>query len=454
MMNMKPPFPKRIPRVCPFAILALFLALSFYFRFERADAAGEHSGFRASCVKVDITPATPQWLHGYGPRKSEGVHDNIYHRIAAMDDGAGPFFLISTDVCTISPEFYHQTCKVLEEETGITSDRVWWCATHTHAAPHVGPQDLGQLFSKSLGDRFSMDHDEDHWKWVQRRLIEGIKEAHSKLEPARLGIASGTSYANINRRGFNADGDSILGVDPEGPVDRQIGLIRLERLDGSPIALIASYAMHGTVLGPRNALISGDGPGIVAEFVERKVGAPMLYINGAEGNIAPIYSVRADFDHSHIGEFNYLLGQRILSVNRSIGETTTEVDLSIGKAVVETPRKEGLGWLEELADYAKVSEEGRDLVLVPVYSLKINKGTVIWAAPLELFSEVALNVRAASSFPNTFYYGLANGSLLYLPTEKAFAEGGYEPSVSPFTPSAERDFTDGVIQHIEDLAGH
>lgn len=32
-----------------------------------------------------------------------------------------------------------------------------------------------------------------------------------------------------------------------------------------------------------NTLISGDVPGIIAEYVERKVGAPMLFINGAEG---------------------------------------------------------------------------------------------------------------------------------------------------------------------------
>ena len=70
--------------------------------------------FRAACVKVDITPDTPQWLHGYGPRQSEGVHDRIYHRIAAMDDGATTFFLVSTDICTISPSFYRR----LLQETG------------------------------------------------------------------------------------------------------------------------------------------------------------------------------------------------------------------------------------------------------------------------------------------------------------------------------------------------
>ena len=67
--------------------------------------------FRAACVKVDITPDTPQWLHGYGPRKSTGVHDKIYHRIVAMDDGSTQFFLVSTDVATISPSFHDEVCR-------------------------------------------------------------------------------------------------------------------------------------------------------------------------------------------------------------------------------------------------------------------------------------------------------------------------------------------------------
>ena len=37
--------------------------------------------FRASLVKVDITPKQPQWLLGYGPIKLTGVHDKIYEHI-------------------------------------------------------------------------------------------------------------------------------------------------------------------------------------------------------------------------------------------------------------------------------------------------------------------------------------------------------------------------------------
>ena len=71
--------------------------------------------------------------------------------------------------------------------------------------------------------------------------------------------------------------------------------------------------MHGTVLGGQFMEISGDGPGIVASYVEEKLGAPMLYINGAAGNLAPIYTTQRDIRSAHLGEFRVLLGDKILA---------------------------------------------------------------------------------------------------------------------------------------------
>jgi hypothetical protein len=403
------------------------------------------TGFRASCVKVDITPDRPQWLLGYGPRESKGVHDNLYHRIVALDDGRMQFFLISTDLALVSPSFYDGLSKELEKETGIKAKQVWWTFTHTHSAPETGPAGLESVF---LPERFLHDHNPEYSESVRKALIRGIKQARAKLEPARLGVGTGMSMANINRRAKDVDGSSSLGMNPDGPVDRQIGLIRLERSGGSPLALIANYAMHGTVLGYQNLQISGDAPGIVAEYVEKKLGAPMLYINGAAGNIGPIYSVYPDSKSGHLTQFNVLLGDRILAANRSIRPTTQEVRLWTGERIIETPRKPGLAWAEDLEDYLRVTSGGTTVVRVPVRFLKINDEIAIWAAPLELFCEVALNVRNQSPYPYTFYFGYCNGWLGYLPTEEAFAEGGYEPSVSPFTKQVETDFTQGVVTYL------
>ena len=419
--------------------------------FAAATVAAEPAAsrqFRAACVKVDITPKTPQWLQGYAPRRSEGVHDRIYHRIAAMDDGTTQFFLVATDICTICPSFYSAFCEKLARETGIKPEQIWWSTTHTHSAPHVGPQNLGRLFIQALGDRFSIQHDTAYWTWVTDVLVDGIRKARSRLEPARLGTGSGVAYANVNRRKYKADGRIVLGVNPDGTVDRQIGLLRLERTDGTSIGLIANYAIHGTALGGGNKQISGDVPGFVAEYVERELGAPMLFINGAEGDTAPLYSVGSDINDPRLKQYDKLLGDRIVAVNASIAKTTARVSFSIGKTVIETPRRSGLRWLDELREYTSV-KEGVNQVRVPVYSLVINGDTVIWAAPLELFSQIALNIRKASPFANTFYFGLTNGSLLYMPTKAAFGEGGYEPGVSVFTDRAEADFTSGVAAYLQ-----
>lgn len=402
--------------------------------------------FRASAVKVDITPKTPQWLMGYAARQSTGVHDPIYHRIAALDDGATQVFLIASDLCVFSPSVYDEVTARLEKETGIRPLQIWWTVTHTHSAPEVGPPGVYDVLLKGRSEH---EWSREYLEFVQSSLIAGIKEAKDKLAPARAATGTGIARANINRRARDLDGAISLGLNPDGPVDRQIGIIRLERPDGSPLALIANYAMHGTVLGGRFVEISGDGPGIVASHVESKLGVPMLYINGAAGNIAPIYTVQPDPKTAHMGEFRVLLGERILEANRTIAGSH-EPKLWLAEKWIATPRKQGLGWPAELGKYAARDPAGADLVRIPVRFLRLGD-TVLWGAPVEMFCEIAFRVRNDSPFRNTFFFGYTNGWLGYLPTAAAFGEGGYEPRTSPFTPRVERDFGDAVLTFLQSI---
>ncbi len=411
----------------------------------------EGAGFRASAVRVEITPKTPQWLHGYGPRKSEGVHDPIFHRIVAMDDGTTQVFWIVSDICTVTPSFRDAICERLRRESGIHPDQVWWMSTHTHSAPHVGPQDLGQLFGKTLGDRFSMTHDEGHWAFVADGLVSGVQKARAELRPARFGMEVGRSEANVNRRERRGS-QIVLGNDPEGVVDQQLGLIRLESTGGALIALVANYAVHATALGGVNRLISGDVPGRVSAYVESQVGGMTLFVNGAEGNVGPRYNVGGDFEHPSWAAYDHLLGDVILELDRSIREKenglTDGVRLRADKTTVVTRRKPGLGWLEELSAYSTQTADGEPGVKIPIWSIVVNDSTAIWGAPLELFCEIAIAIRRDSPFDHTLYFGLTNGSLLYLPTAQAFEEGGYETGVTPYTPDAEGDVVRAVGRHL------
>lgn len=402
--------------------------------------------FRASVVKIDITPDKSQWLLGYGPRQSTGVHDHLFHRIVAMDDGTTQFYLISTDICLFSPSVYDQVTAEIEKQTGIKPLQIWWTTTHTHAAPEVGPPGLGAVF---MGERYEHDHNTEYSAWAENKLIEGVKEAQAKLEPARLGVGWGMAMANINRRARDKEGEAFLGLNPDGPADRAIGLLRLEKPDGSLMALVANYAMHGTVLGDSNKIISGDAPGIVADYVEEKLGAPMLYINGAAGNMAPIYTVYPDFESGHLSQFRALLGDKIISAYHLMGPATADVRLTLGEATVETPRRAGLGWANDLGKYTRTTRGGENVVLLPVRFLRINNDIAIWSAPLELFCEIAMEIRNLSPFPYTFYFGYSNGWLGYFPTKAEFAYGGYEPKTSVVTEQGEGDLTRTVVSYLQ-----
>jgi hypothetical protein len=411
-----------------------------------AVAVAASPGLRAAAAEVDITPDGPQWLLGYQARQSAGVHDRLHHRVVALDDGKTQVYLVSSEFAVFTPSFFDEFGRELKQRTRIEPRQVWWTVTHTHSAPELGPGGIGKLF---LGERYKHDYDHAYAKEVKDKLIAVIREAREKLFPARVYIGTGRAEANINRRERRPNGRIVLGKNPEGPVDRMIGLLRIERLDGGLVALIANYAMHGTVLGGKNLLISGDAPGVVASYVEAKLGAPMLYINGAEGNVAPLHSVEPDF--RHLDDYKKLLGDPILKANAALRKPTRRIRLKAEEIVVETPRKPGLGWTDELADYLKVNGDGTADVRVPVRLLRIDKDTAIWGAPVEMFTEIALNMRVKSPFRHTFHFGLTNGCLGYLPTKQAFAEGGYEPGVCVFTDRVEADLTKEVSEALADL---
>jgi neutral ceramidase len=410
-------------------------------------AAAAQKNFRAAVVKINITPNSPKQLLGYAARVSTGIHDSIYHRIIVLDDGATQFYLVSTEVCEFSPSEYEKVASQLNKKLGIKTNNFWWSVTHTHSAPEVGPPGLGEAF---LGDRYEHSVDTAYTSFIGQSIIAGIEEAKKKLEPARLGAGWGFSQANINRRALDIDGKASLGLNPDGPVDRRIGLIRIEKQNGSPLALIVNYPIHGTVLGQESMVISGDAPGIVSQYVEEKIGAPVLFINGAAGDLAPIYSVYPDFRSGHLMQFRVLLGDKIIDANKKLLSMTDSVKLTTGAITIEGPAKPGLKWPAYLKNYNRNTKEGTNLIRLPVKFLKINEDIAIWSTPLELFCEIANEIRDRSPFPFTFYYGYTDGWLGYLPTESEWKYGGYEVDVvSPYTPVMGRTLTESVVSYLE-----
>ena len=415
---------------------------------QKASKKGEAQPkkFQAAVVKTDITPENSQHMVGYQERKSTGVNDRIYQKVLLLDDGNTQFVLVSTEICILAPAEYDRIASKVKELFGIEPANFWWSTTHTHSAPEVGEPGIYTIY---MGERNKHEIDKEYTAMIEQKIIDGIKEARQKLTPARLGAGWGYSQANINRRAVDLNGKASLGLNPDGPVDRRIGLLKIEKEDGSPIALVANYAIHGTVMSGSNLLISGDAPGIVSEYVEEKIGAPVVFVNGAAGNIAPIYSVYPSPRAGHLGEFRVLLGDKIVEAYKEIYTTTGQVTLNAETVTIETPRKEGMDWPADHARYSKKSGSGSNMVLFPVGLLKINDNIAIWSAPCELFCEISNEIRDQSKYPFTFYFGYTNGWFGYFVADSQYKYEGYEPRVSPFTPQAHRDLTGTLIPYLQ-----
>jgi neutral ceramidase len=398
-------------------------------------------GLYAAAAKVDITPREPRWLAGYAPRKSTGVRDPLYHRVMVLTADGQELIIASSELCLVSPSLYDEVAARLREDPGLDPDSFWWTVTHTHSAPEVGPPGLyGALLGR--GDE---DRNPDYTEFVVDSLVRLVAYTRGLVEPAVLRLGRGRASANINRRSVNVDGSITLGLNPDGPVDREFGLLQVQRPTGELIGLLVNYAMHGTVLGNANLLVSGDAPGTVMNYLEARLGTQVLYVNGAAGDLAPIYTSYPDAESAQMSQFNVLLGNKVLDALDRLTEPTAQVPIRTARLVVRTPARPDVGWPAELSAYRTDTE-----VLLPVRVARVGEA-VLWAAPVELFCEINMAVRERVGVAHTFFCGYANGWLGYLPTARAFAEGGYEPGASPFTPAAEEDLLRAVPAALRDL---
>lgn len=99
-------------------LLISVFVVSITVTFGQQSTKAQGKIFRASVVKIDITPEDSQMLAGYAARKSTGVNDRIFHRIVALDDGKAQFFLVSTEIGKMSPSQYDRVAAQLKKKLG------------------------------------------------------------------------------------------------------------------------------------------------------------------------------------------------------------------------------------------------------------------------------------------------------------------------------------------------
>ncbi|MEN6607971.1 MAG: hypothetical protein ABFD60_12070, partial [Bryobacteraceae bacterium] len=160
--------------------------------------------------------------------------------------------------------------------------------------------------------------------------VQAVKEAWKNLEPVTSGAGRGHEDRIMeNRRLKMKDGsevdmrrayamprdEDVVGV---GPVDPEIGLLRLDRKDGKPLAVVYNFAVH-PIQGIPGGGNTADIPGFASKVIEENLGSGALafFLQGCAGDVNP--ARYKDVAHPHDAEaLGNLLGLSILRGWRTI----------------------------------------------------------------------------------------------------------------------------------------
>jgi hypothetical protein len=248
-------------------------------------------------------------------------------------------------------------------------------------------------------------------------------KARENLAPAKLGIGQElVSGLNHNRRR------------EDGPVDKQLGLIRIDSIDDNPIAYLVNFAAHPTLLGPRNMLISGDYPGQLAKRIEKN-GPLVIFLNGALGDQTP------DRPHGYEGferidKYGELLGDKVSKLAAGI-KTRSAVRLKALNHIINLPKANlrGALWIfsflfNGLADYIFIPD------MTTLQLILIDEALLV-AMPCEPGAETGLDLKNQlenQGFKHPWIVALANDYIGYIIEEADYRRGGYEARISFYGP--------------------
>ena len=117
------------------------------------------------------------------------------------------------------------------------------------------------------------------------------------MQPARAGYAAGTSHLNAARTVWSAaEQRHIVGRDRTGtePVDRTLGVLKVENTSGEPIAYVLNYGIEPVMNQFAKSEISGDVVGAAARYIEQRLGdkAVAIFTLGTMAN--PAYRVETN----------------------------------------------------------------------------------------------------------------------------------------------------------------
>ena len=476
-------------RCLPMLMLACFAASGDV--VEQGPKDSKPSGLLAGVARADITPPVGISHLNWGSQThvtAVGIDPmGMLATALVVSDGKQKFAIVDIDALGVGD--YDRAIATASKATGIPERNIRLNATHTHAGPAFQASKGPVGTDPAVYQRVIAAHQ----AIVAEKIAGAVVEADSKLRPVHAYAARGTGAININRR-VRPVGDKppAVGTNPDGYVDRELVVIRIDDAEGKPYAVLVNFQCHGTVLTFENKLISPDWIGMVRKTIEQAFpGALALYLQGAAGNQGPVEGGTGDVRVAH--RLGATLGLQAAALAMQIETTRREprmegyvestafaarqpwrvlgprdATLKFVTKTVELPRRtytpaeidrmstqvanakkqvaaatqRGDAWQKHQAE-ARLRRDADLLakwtgapdpspIKVDVQVLRIGDMAIV-SMPGEPFAEIGAAIKKISPFAFTMFCGYSSGTGGgYMPVESEYAHSGYEVEMTPY----------------------
>ena len=389
-----------------------------------AEVTPENKKSLAGVGRVDITPPVGGMLEAYHrDQPSTGILDRLCATALALSaEATEPFLLLTIDNAALLVSEADRLRDAVAARSGIGRERVMVCLSHTHSGPRVTQGYLAKL---------------------EESVCDATKKALAGLESAELGWGIGHADASVNRRP-QTEARAEMRI-AERSVDQRLGVLRVDKQDGKPLAVLVWYGAHASVLTGDSNVISADWPGAVRSVMENALDCPILVATGSAGDVNPRWRGSEDA----LQRMGQTIGGEALKVRTAIETSpltmlkvwSTTIPLRLQPLPGEEQAERMAAEAEErwnvptqswLAEISRLREEGEIERSLPleVQVAGISSG-ILGGIPMEPFSEIGQAVAAYWPEKPIFFGGHVNGWIGYLPTPEEYAAGGYEVEWGP-----------------------
>ncbi len=451
--------------------LQLFSVVVLWFSVGdlKAQAARGAAPWRAAAAFSVITPSRPMWMAGYAARKrpSRGKVQDLFAKALVLEDREGNRVAICTlDLIGFSREFRGKVARQLQERYGIAPQNFLLSASHTHCGPELRTSKaaLGQWSEKRLRQTLA------YRAWLREKICETVGKALRNLEPVRLRYTHARAGFAMNRR-LKTERGFIIAPNPDGPVDHDVPVLRVDTPEGNLKAVLFSYACHNTTLSFYK--FCGDYAGYAQQYVqEAHPEAVALFMSGCAGDQNPYPRRKLRLAKQHGRSLANAVEAALLAPGREVrGPLRTvlkQFEIPFGpppskeelteQLSSQNPyqRKRASVLLEELERKGRLAESYPYLV----QAMQFGKDLTLLALAGEVVVEYSLALKTEFSGAPLWVVAYTNDVFGYVPTAKQLEEGGYEPIFSlvyystlpaPFAPSVEKRILSETTKLVREL---